>query len=127
MYSCLLPVPMDHNLVSSFIRRETGFEVNEQLKIKASEPMKNYHLIFEPELDVRIYLQLRGAFSVFPVRALDSVEISYCDSFDMIYLSPNVDHWNPHTEAWAEQEYTMCWERCCSVDLEVYLGTYIHT
>ena len=27
----------------------------------------------------------------------------------------------------SKQEYTMCWERCCSVDLEVYLGTYIHT
>ena len=95
---------MEHNLVPPFAMREAGLVVDEQPKIHTANPDKRSHSIFEPESGLRIPLQLRGTFSCFPTRALNSDEIAHADTYELVYLSPNADRWDPTNPAWAEME-----------------------
>lgn len=104
MKNALYVPSMGHNLIPPFIMREAGLQVNETAKIHATNPSKNHHSIFEQESGLRIPLQLSGVFSYFPSRALNSDEIEHPESYEMIWLTPNSDSWNPYNDIWAEQE-----------------------
>ena len=73
--------------------------------------------------NIRLYnppisLRLEGIFSVFKTRNLNNEEIADPGGYDIIYLTPDADSWDPNGEAWAEQEYEML-----EIDGEILLRT----
>ena len=62
------------------------------------------HSIFDTATELQIPLKLRGVFSYFNSRSLNSEEIHDCKSYDTIYLTPDCSSWNPTNTSWAEQE-----------------------
>ena len=44
---------------------------------------------------------------VFKTRKLNNEEIAEPGGYDILYLTPDADFWDPNCEAWAEQEYEM--------------------
>ena len=66
----------DHNLVSPFIMREAGLEVDERAKIHTPQPSKEHHSVYCREIDLRIPLKIEGIFSVFETRRLNATEIA---------------------------------------------------
>ena len=52
-------------------------------------------------------LQLEGIFLVFKTRNLNDEEIAEPGGYDIPYLTPDADSWDPNCEAWAEQEDEM--------------------
>ena len=95
---------MDHNLVPPFITQEALFEVNDQEKIHSSEPIKQHHLIWDAQNELRIPLQLCGNLSVFITRQLTQEEISQGGDYKVIFVSFDDDSWNSHFEDWAAME-----------------------
>ena len=67
---------------------------------------------------MRIALQLEGIFSVFKTRKLNDEEIAEPGGYDILYLTPDADSWDPNCEAWAEQEDEML-----DIDGEILLRT----
>jgi hypothetical protein len=62
-----LHVPsMEHNLITPFMMREAGIQVNDTLKIQVESPSESDHAITFQETDLRIPLSLYGVFSFFP-------------------------------------------------------------
>ena len=98
---------MDHNLISPFIMREAGLEVDKQAKIHSKDASKKNQLIYSHEIGLRIALQLEGIFSIFKTRKLSNEDIAEPGGYDLIYLTPDADSWDPNYEAWAEQEDDM--------------------
>ena len=78
--------------------------MEEQAKINVKEPAKENHSIYSSEINLSIALQLEGIISVFKTRKLNHEEISEPGGYDILYLTPDADSWNPNCEAWAEQE-----------------------
>ena len=109
---------MNHNLIPPFIMRVAGLKVEEQAKIHAEEPAKENHSIYSSEINLRIVLQLEGIFSVFKTRNLNDEEIAEPGGYDILYLTPDADSWDPNCEAWAEQEDEML-----DIDEEILLST----
>ena len=54
-----------------------------------------------------IALQLVGIFSVFKTKKLNTKEIAEPGGYDILYLTPDADSWDPNCEAWDEQEDEM--------------------
>ena len=101
-----LHVPsMEHNLIPPFIMREAGLIVNDTPKIHVLEPSIQDHSIYFKDEKVRIPLSLSGIFSYFNTRT-PSVE-DMCDEDNVLHLTPNVLTWNPHSEAYSENEDNM--------------------
>ena len=98
---------MDQNLIPTFIMQEAGLEVDEQAKIHAKEESKKNQSIYSNEIGLRISLQLDGIFSIFKTRKLSNEEIEEPGGYDLLYLTPDADSWDPTCEAWAEQEDEM--------------------
>ena len=67
---------------------------------------------------MRIALQLEGILSVFNTRKLNNEEIAEPGGYEILYLTPDDDSWDPNCEAWAEQEYEML-----DIDGEILLLT----
>ena len=109
---------MDHNLIPPFIMRESGLKVEEQAKIHAKEPAKENHSIYSSEIDLRIALQLEWIFSIFKTRNLSDEEIAEPGGYDILYLTPDADSWDPNCEDWAGQEDEML-----GIDGEILLRT----
>ncbi len=101
----VLHVPAnDHNLMPPFLAREAGLVVNELPKRQAEHPTIEHHSILDPKSQLRIPLQLNGVFSYFPTRALTQDEIENWQDFDVIFLTPDAESWDPHDETFAEEE-----------------------
>ena len=109
---------MDHNLIPPFIMQEAWLKVEEQAKIHVKEPAKENHSINSSEINLRISLQLEGIFLVFKTRKLNNEEIAEPGGYDILYLTPDDDSWDPNCEAWDEQEYDML-----DIDGEIILCT----
>ena len=109
---------MDYNLIPPFIMRESGLKVEEQAEIHVKEQVKMNHSIYSSDINLRIALQLEGIFLVFKTRNLNDEEIAEPGGYDILYLTPDADSWDPNCEAWAEQEYEML-----EIDGEILLRT----
>ena len=59
---------MKHNLLSPFIMRLAGLEVNEQPKFMTRNPTTKHHSIYFKENDIRIPLAIKGIVSFLPTR-----------------------------------------------------------
>ena len=91
-----LHVPsMNHNLIPPFILDEEGLEVDTKPKIHSNNLSVDSHSIFDTATELQITLKLRGVFSYFNSRSLNSEEIHDCKSYDTIYLTPDFSSWNP--------------------------------
>ena len=51
---------MKHNMLSSFIMRLSGVEVNEQPKFMTRNPTTKHHLVYLKENDIRLPLVIKG-------------------------------------------------------------------
>ena len=89
---------MYHNLVPPFIMREAGLEVDEQAKIHTPQPSKENHSVYCKEINLRIPLNIEGIFLVFETRRLNATEISEAGEYDIVFISPDADNWNPNCE-----------------------------
>jgi hypothetical protein len=56
---------------------------------------------------MRIHLQLNGTFSYFPTRPLILEEQENWDEFTKVYLTPDVDRWDPQATHYADAESSM--------------------
>ena len=71
-----LHVPsMNHNLIPPFVLDEAGLEVHTKPKIYSKNLSVDSHSIFDTATELRIPLKLRGVFSYFNSRSLNSEEI----------------------------------------------------
>ena len=59
---------MKHNLLSPFIMRLAGLEVNEQPKFMTRHPTNKHHSVHFKENDIRLPLATKGIVSVLPTR-----------------------------------------------------------
>ena len=90
------------NLIPQVLLREAGLIVNNTLKQHLSEPSSDDHCIICPTTNQKIHLELNGTFSGFRTRALTQDEIDRIDEYDIIWLTPNVEDWDPYDP---EMEY----------------------
>ena len=79
-------------------------EFDTKPKIQSKNLSVDSHSIFDTKTELRIPLKLRGVFSYFNSRSLNSEEIYDCKSYDTIYLTPDFSSWNTTNTSWAEQE-----------------------
>ena len=101
-----LHVPsLEHDLIRPLIIRETGLFGNDTSKIHVLEPSVEDHSIYFKDTKVRITLSLSGIFSYFTTRTPSVKDM--CDEGDVLHLTPNVLTWNPHGEAYLENEENM--------------------
>ena len=98
---------MDHNLVPPFIVREAGLEVDEQAKIHTPQPSKENHSVYCKEINLRILLKIEGIVLVFETRQLNATEFAKAGEYDIVFISPDADSWNPNCETWGDQEDLM--------------------
>ena len=56
---------------------------------------------------MRIPLKIEGVFSVFEMRQLNATEIAKAGEYDIVFISPDADSWNPNCETWGDQEDLM--------------------
>ena len=99
---------MTNNLIPPFIIREAGTQIKDTPKIHVTNPDESDHAITFPDQDLRIPLQLWGIFSFFHTRMPSSEEIAHSEP---IFLTPDSDNWNPHSEHFAQNEDSMLdWE-----------------
>ena len=100
--------------------REAGLKVEEQAKIHVEEPGKENRSIYSSEINLSISLQIVGIFSVFKTRKLNNEEIAEPGGYDILYLTPDADSWDPNYEACDEQE-----DKMLDVDGEILLRTQL--
>ena len=80
-----LNVPsMNHNLIPPLILDEAGLEVDTKPKIHSKNLSADSHSIFDTATELQIPLKLRGVFSYFNSRSINSEEIHDCKSYDTI-------------------------------------------
>ena len=59
---------MKHNLLSPFIMRLAGVEVNEQPKFMIRNPTTKYHSVYFKDNDIILPLAIKGIVSFLPTR-----------------------------------------------------------
>ena len=96
---------MDVCLLNPFIMRLAGIHVDDCPKFLAMVPSIAHHSLYFPPEDIRISLALNGIVSYFPCRKPRGEEIS--NPKLILNLTPRLDSWNPHDDAYQRQEETM--------------------
>ena len=59
---------MKHNLLSPFIMRLAGLELNEQPKFMTRNPTTKHHSVYLKENNIRLPLAIKGTVSFLPTR-----------------------------------------------------------
>ena len=97
---------MNHNLIPPFIMREAGVEVNDAAKVHSSSPQLEDHSLYFGDGKLRIHLKLKGIFSYFDSRCptADELEEALENSDDILYITPNIDDWDPYADHWEQME-----------------------
>ena len=52
-------------------------------------------------------LKIEGIFSVFETRRLNATGVAESGEYDIVFISPDADSWNPNCENWGDQEDLM--------------------
>ena len=103
-----LHVPsMEHNLIPPFIMRQAGLIVNDVPKFQLDSPTTDDHAIIDPDTGIRIHLTLQSTFSGFPTRELTRRELTNAEDYTKVWLTPNLEHWDPYDDSYAEQEQSL--------------------
>ena len=109
VHNALYIKSMEHNLIPPFMIRLAGIHVDECPKFLSPNPTLNTHAItwFDKDnttVNLRINLQLQGIISYFPTRIPHEDELDNCNRFN---LTPDSPEWDPHSERYSNQEYSM--------------------
>ena len=70
---------MDHDLIPPFMMRAGGIAANDVPKIHCEDPVVDNHCVSFDASDLRIPLQLNGAFSCFRARVPTEREVNECE------------------------------------------------
>ena len=104
IYNALYVPEMKHNLLTPFLVREAGIELNETPKIQAEDPSMEYHSMYFKNEDLRIHLGLQGIISYFTSRKPTMEEVA---SLPRIDLTPDRHKWDPHDNMYSRHEESM--------------------
>ena len=96
---------MRHNLLSPFIRRLAGLEVNEQPKFMTMNPTPNHHSVYFKENDIRIPLSIKGIVSFLPTSKPSQEECLNIGT--RLELTPPFTEWDPHNPSYGISENCM--------------------
>ena len=105
IHNALYVPSMTHTLIPPFIMREAGLVVNDTPKIHTQNPTQNHYSIYFKETKLRIPLAFHGVFSYFPTRLPSDQDMS--DVVEVLHLTLDILQWNPHSEAYDQDEYNM--------------------
>ena len=96
---------MKHNLLSPFIMRLSGLEVNEQPKFMIRNPTTKQHSIYFKENDIRLPLAIKGIVSFLATRKPSQEE--YLNITTRLELTPTFTEWDPHNPSYEINENCM--------------------
>ena len=83
-----------------------GLEVNECPKFLAKKPTIAHHSMYFPDAGVRIPFKIEGIVLYFPIQRPSRQELSKY-SGEYLRLTPSDSDWDPHTDAYRDQEESM--------------------
>ena len=89
---------MKQNLLSPFITRLAGLEVNEQPKFMTRNPTTKHHSVCFKENDIRIHILIKGIVSFIPTRKPTQEE--YLNIGKRLELTPPFTEWDPHNTSY---------------------------
>jgi hypothetical protein len=107
MKNALLIPSMGHNLIPPFLIREAGLILNETPKHQTLYPTIDNHSIRDQHSGLRIHLQLNGIFSYFKTWPLNLEEQENWEDYQVVYVTPDGDSWDPYSEHFADKEAAM--------------------
>ena len=93
---------MKHNLLSLFIMRLSGLEVNEQPKFMTRNPTTKHHSIYFKENEMRLPLAIKGIVSFLPTSNPRQKE--YLNITTRLELTPPFTEWDPHNPSYGISE-----------------------
>jgi len=96
---------MIYNLISPFLMRLNGLDVNECPKIMAKHPDESHYSIHFPDVELRIPLQLDKTTSYIQTRMPMDEDIS--NQMERLDLAPDAEEWNSHDNSYGDQERAM--------------------
>ena len=91
-------IEMKHNLLSLFIMRLAGLEVNEKPKFMKRNPTTKHHSIYFKENDIRLPLAIKGIVSFLPTRKPSQEE--YLNITTRLELTHPFTEWDPHNPSY---------------------------
>ena len=95
---------MEHSLIPPFIMRSGGLIVSYVPKIHCEYPTIEDNCIWFKNLDLKIPMQLSGAFSYLQSR-LPTVDELY--SFEKLFITPDSSDWHPNCMYFEQNERAM--------------------
>ena len=96
---------MNHHLLSPFIIKLAGIEVNKQLKFMTTNPTTKHQSIYLPSDDLRLLLLIKGILSYLPTRKSSHEE--YLNQETRLELTPPFSEWNSHNLSYGISENCM--------------------
>ena len=81
--------------------------MDEKANIHTLQLSKENHSVYCKEINLRIVLKIEGIFPVFETRWLNANEVTEAGEYDIVFISPDADSWNPNCETWGDQEDLM--------------------
>ena len=96
---------MKNNLLSTFIMRLAGLEVNEQPKFMTRNLTTKHHLIYFKGISIRLPLAIKGIVSFLPTSKLSQEE--YLNITTRLELTPPFTEWDPHNPSYEISENCM--------------------
>ena len=96
---------MKHNLISPFIMRLSGLDVNEQPKFMTRKPTTKHHLVYFKENDIRLPLAIKFMVSFLLTRNPKQEE--YLNIGTRLELTPPFTEWDPHNPSYGISENCM--------------------
>ena len=96
---------MRHNLLSPFIRRLAGLEVNEQPKFMTRNLTTKHHLIYFKGINIRLPLAIKGIVSFLPTRK--PIQEEYLNITTRLELTPPFTELDPHNHSYGINENCM--------------------
>jgi hypothetical protein len=107
MKNALLIPSMGHNLIPPFLIWEAGLIPDETPKHQTPYPTIDNHSIWDQRSGLRIHLQLNGIFSYFKTWPLTLEEQENWEDYQVVYVNPDGDSWDPYSEHFADEEAAM--------------------
>ena len=107
MKNALLIPTMGHSLIPPFLIREAGLILDETPKHQTPCPSIDNHSIWDQWSGLWIHLQLNGIFSYFNARPLTLEEQENWMDYQVIFITPGGDSWDPYSEHYAKEEAAM--------------------
>jgi hypothetical protein len=107
MKNALLIPSMGNNLIPPFLIREAGLLLDENPQHQTPYPTIDNHSIRDQRSGLRIHLQLNGIFSYFKTWPLTLEEQENWENYQVVYVTPDGDSWDPYSEHFADEEAAM--------------------